>query len=117
MILLPNSNPIIENTLQKLISKAGAGKKRDQVTVAIADFDGCQFFITTSKERNIVQVHVSWSLIREKVMSESGLHSRLSAIYGDLLIDAQSGYDVSLQFNLDSLPPDAAELPKKKLLF
>jgi len=113
MILLPNSNPIIENTLQKLISKAGSGKKRDQVTVAIADFDGCQFFITTSKERNIVNVHVSWSLIQDRIMAESGLQNRLAAIYGNLLVQPQSGYDVTLEFNLDQLPADSAELPKK----
>jgi len=113
MILLPNSNPIIENTLQKLISKAGAGKKRDQVTVAIADFDGCQFCIQTSKERNMVTVSVQWSLLKENIMEQSGLTSRLQAIYGDLMTSPQSGYDLSLQFNLDQLPPDSAELPKK----
>jgi len=113
MILLPNSNPIIENTLQKLISKAGASKKRDQVTVVIADFDGCQFCIQTSKDRNVVTISVQWSLLKEAIMEQSGLTSRLKAIYGDLMTSPQSGYDLSLQFNLDQLPADSAELPKK----
>jgi len=115
MILLPNSNPIIENTLSKLISKS-ASKKRDQVTVAIADFDGCQFFISTNKDRNVVTVSAQWSLLREPVMEKCGMSSRLQAIYGDLLVAPQSGYDLSLQFNLDTLPADAQELPKKNCI-
>jgi len=114
MILLGNANPIVENTLQKLISKAGGAKeKRSQISITIADFDGCVFGIATSKDRNQVTVSVQWSLLREPVMEQSGMTSRLQAIYGPLIIPTVAGYDFSVGFDLDNLPADSAELPKK----
>jgi len=104
----------VENTLQKLISKAGGSKeKRSQIAITIADFDGCVFGIATSKDRNQVTVSVQWSLLREPVMEQSGLTSRLQAIYGNLIIPTVAGYDFSVGFDLDNLPADSAELPKK----
>eukprot|EP01089_Gocevia_fonbrunei_P012072 TRINITY_DN275_c0_g1_i1.p1 TRINITY_DN275_c0_g1~~TRINITY_DN275_c0_g1_i1.p1 ORF type:complete len:234 (-),score=44.52 TRINITY_DN275_c0_g1_i1:104-805(-) len=45
-------------------------------------------------------------------MNQSGFTDRMKTIYGDLVISPQSGYDFSIQIDLDKLPADTTELVK-----
>jgi len=72
-------------------------------------------------QRNIVTVSIAWKCI--PVLMKNGGAEDLKAIYGSMLQSSpEQGYDLSLQFNTDSIPgnkekfPEAVSLIKRHLL-
>jgi len=107
MILLEANSQLLEEIIKQRI----ASEKKEAVDITIADFDGVTFHITTNpQQRNICTVSISWKCINE--IKAHGVEARLKSIYGPLLVSPESGYDYSLQFDLNNLGDKKDTLPK-----
>jgi len=97
MILLENYNRIVKETLDQRIG----AKKHEVIDIVCADFDGVQFHLTTSKDaKNLLNVSIQWSCISQ--LLKEGADVMLKHEYGDLVqATPETGYDVTLQVNLD----------------
>jgi len=101
MILLETHNRCLEEIVRQRLESP----KREAVDITLADFDGVIFHVSTNpQQRNIVTISMQWRCIAE--MKPHGVDARLKSIYGPLLINPESGYDYSLQFDLDNIPAD-----------
>jgi len=112
MILLENANRILEEAIAARI--AAPKDKKEPVDITFADFDGVQFHVSTPGEgKNLVLISISFKGA-QTVLKEFGGKELLAKHYGSLLQETpEGGYDVSLQFDLDKLPPKSEELPGK----
>jgi len=108
MILLEAHNGLIEDTIKQRIEST----KREAVDITLADFDGVTYHITTNaQQRNILTISIYWRCIAE--FKSFGVDARIKQIYGPLVVQPESGYDASLQIDLDNIPTDKkATLPK-----
>jgi len=109
---LENANRILEEAIAARIN--APKDKKEAVDITFADFDGVQFHVSTPGEaKNFVLISISFKGA-QAVLKEFGGKELLSKYYGALLqATPESGYDVSLQFDLDNLPPKPEELPAK----
>jgi len=109
MIILDFHNKIIEDTfLDKFNNKDPEGKF-DAIEIALADFDGVTFRISTpdTNQRNLVQLSMSikcWS-----VLKANGVEKVFNDHYGSFLVAPENGFDVSVQVDLNKPP---ADIPK-----
>jgi len=104
MILLEVGNRALKDTILKLSD----ADKRSAVDILLADFDGVQFHVMTRpEERNILTVSIRWSACSD--LRKCGADQRIKTIYGPLMISAETGYDYTLQVDLDSLSGDQKE--------
>lgn len=111
MILLETGSRVLEEVIKQRI----ASEKREAVDITLADFDGVSYHVTTNpSQRNIVTVSLSWGCISTD-MRQFDIPGKIRAIYGPLFTSPESGYDISLQFDLDNLQ-DKAGLPGKVAL-
>jgi len=97
--------------LEETVNRAIESEKKAALDITLADFDGVQYHVATNpQERNIMTVSVSWRCLQE--MKRYGVDQKLRQIYGNMVIQPEVGYDVSLQFDLDAVPADKrASLP------
>jgi len=73
----------------------------------IADFDGVTFHLSSEGEnKNILKISISIKCFAE--LRKQGVDEVLQQQYGSYLISPESGYDVTLQLDLDHAPADAA---------
>ncbi|XDB66957.1 hypothetical protein ABFV05_020573 [Capra hircus] len=93
MVLLEVNNRIIEETLALKFENAAAGNKPEAVEVTFADFDGIK-----------TKVMVSISLKFYKELQAHGADELLKRVYGSYLVNPESGYNVSLLYDLENLP-------------
>ncbi|KAF1942628.1 P34-Arc-domain-containing protein [Clathrospora elynae] len=100
MLLLDYQNVLIESLLKDRFN-GGAPATIDQV---VSDFDGVTFHISTpeSKTKILVSLHIKCY----KELVEYGAQSVLEREYGQYIVDPESGYDFSVQVDLDNLPED-----------
>jgi len=112
MILLEVNNRIVEETLTVKIKNALSGQKPESVLVNVADFDGVLYRISNPKDDK-TKVNVSISLKFYKELQEHGADSVLGREYGDLLVDADDGFDATIQLDLANIPDNWEEIVKK----
>jgi len=112
MILLEVNNRIVEETLTVKIKNALSEQKPESVLVTVADFDGVLYRISNPKEDK-TKVNVSISLKFYKELQEHGADDVLKREYGDLLVPADDGFDVTVQINLSNIPDNWEEIVKK----
>ncbi|KAM9287451.1 actin-related protein 2/3 complex subunit 2 [Colius striatus] len=105
MILLEVNNRIIEETLTLKFEGAAAGNKPEAVEVTFADFDGVLYHIS-NPNGDKTKVMVSISLKFYKELQEHGADEVLKKVYGNYLVNPESGYNVSLLYDLENLPAD-----------
>jgi len=111
MILLETGSRVLEEVIKQRI----ASEKREAVDITLADFDGVSYHVTTNPtQRSIVTVSLSWGCISQD-LRQFDIPGKIKAIYGPLSTAPESGYDVSLQFDLDNIQ-DKAGLPGKVAL-
>jgi len=111
MILLETSSRILEEVIRQRL----ASDKRETVDITLADFDGVQYHIATNQaQKNIVTVSLSWPCVQQ--MKPFGTDAKVKSFYGNLVVAPESGYDYTLQFDLDNAP-DKDNLPGKIGLF
>lgn len=112
MILLEVNNRIVEETLTVKIKNALSEQKPESVLVTVADFDGVLYRISNPKEDK-TKVNVSISLKFYKELQEHGADDVLKREYGDLLVAADDGFDVTVQLDLSNIPDNWEEVVKK----
>jgi len=112
MILLEVNNRIVEETLTVKIKNALSDQKPESVLVTVADFDGVLYRISNPKEDK-TKVNVSISLKFYKELQEHGADDVLKREYGDLLVAADEGFDVTVQIDLSNIPDNWEEIVKK----
>jgi len=112
MILLEVNNRIVEETLTVKIKNALSEQKPESVLVTVADFDGVLYRISNPKEDK-TKVNVSISLKFYKELQEHGADDVLKREYGDLLVAADDGFDVTVQIDLSNIPDNWEEIVKK----
>jgi len=112
MILLEVNNRIVEETLTVKIKNALSDQKPESVLVTVADFDGVLYRISNPKEDK-TKVNVSISLKFYKELQEHGADDVLKREYGDLLVAADDGFDVTVQIDLSNIPDNWEEIVKK----
>jgi len=112
MILLEVNNRIVEETLTVKIKNALSEQKPESVLVTVADFDGVLYRISNPKEDK-TKVNVSISLKFYKELQEHGADDVPKREYGDLLVAADDGFDVTVQLDLSNIPDNWEEIVKK----
>ncbi|XP_069472923.1 actin-related protein 2/3 complex subunit 2 [Ambystoma mexicanum] len=103
MILLEVNNRIIEETLSLKLESAQAGNKPEAVEVTFADFDGVLYHIS-NPNGDKTKMMVSISLKFYKDLQEHGADDVLKSVYGSYLTTPEPGYNVSLVYDLESIP-------------
>jgi len=112
MILLEVNNRIVEETLSVKIKKALAGEKPESVLVTVADFDGALYRLSNPKDDKS-KVNVSISLKFYQELQSHGAENVLQREYGDMLVTADEGFDVTVQVDLSNIPDNWEEIVKK----
>lgn len=115
MILLEIQNKIIVDTLTHKFKNALAGNKPESIDVTIADFDGVLYHISNPGQEKS-KIRLSISLKFYKQLQEHGADSLLKREYGPHLTTPEEGYNISLEYNLESLPEDFSDLVNKASL-
>jgi len=94
MILLELANKAIFDALAEQLTL----EKPGILEFKCSDFDGAMFHVWTSHEsENDINISVSYGAAAD-ILSRGG-HSRLEKIYGQHLVAAENGYDVTLQYS------------------
>jgi len=109
MILLEYNNRIIQETLERYI----ASDRKELLDVLLADFDGVKMHISTpnQEQRNVVTVSIQWNCI--KSLLANGGSEDLKAMYGAFVqATPESGYDVTLKFDIDNITSDKEKFPE-----
>ncbi|KAH8733106.1 Arp2/3 complex, 34 kd subunit p34-Arc-domain-containing protein [Phaeosphaeriaceae sp. PMI808] len=100
MLLLDYQNVLIESLLKDRFG-GGAPANIDQV---VSDFDGVTFHISTPESKTKILVSIHIKCYQELV--QYGAQSILEREYGSYIVDPESGYDFSVQVDLENLPED-----------
>jgi len=110
MILLEFANRILEETVTARIN----AEKPETADVTFADFDGVQFHVSASPDaKHLLKVSIQFKGAQQ-VLKEFGGLDLLKRYYGPLVQSSpESGYDVTLQIDLTSLPPGKEQLANK----
>lgn len=109
MILLEQNNRIISDLLELKFTAAKQGSKPDNVDVRFADFDGVVYHISNPNgDRSKIMVSISLKFYKD--LQEHGADALLRREYGSYLTSPEPGYNVSLLYDLASLPDDFSKL-------
>ncbi|KAH3948337.1 Arp2/3 complex subunit [Parastagonospora nodorum] len=100
MLLLDYQNVLIESLLRDRVN-GGAAANIDQV---VSDFDGVTFHISTPESKSKILVSLRIKCYQELV--QYGAQSVLEREYGPYIVEPESGYDFSVQVDLENLPED-----------
>jgi len=84
----------------------------------VSDFDGAIFHVTTD-EKNPSIINISFTSVAAKPLLDHGGADLLKTIYGSHYVGAQGQYEVTLSYNVDTVPPadrvkTATEIAKLK---
>lgn len=109
MILLEVNNRIIEETLEHKFEAAASGNKPEVVEVTFADFDGVLYHIS-NPGGDKTKLLISISLKFYKELQDHGTDELLKRVYGSYLTTTESGYNVSLLYDLESVPKNKDEI-------
>ncbi|KAK6016002.1 Arp2/3 complex, subunit p34-Arc [Ostertagia ostertagi] len=112
MILLEQNNRIISELLDLKFTNAKEGGKPDNVDAKFADFDGVVYH-ASNPDGDKTKIRLSISLKFFKELQEHGTDALLRREYGSYLTTPESGYNVSLIFDLTNLPADHSSLIEK----
>jgi len=112
MILLEENNRVICETLKAKFAAA----KPESVNIAAVDFDGVQYQISNPpNDKGIILLSARMGMFEDLVAH--GVQDLLQREYGDALqATPEESYDVTLKFDLASLPADKEALALKASL-
>jgi len=119
MILLETANKLIEdNILERMNEVFDEGRKPPIIEYKCADFDGAIFHVASTESAPSL-VTISLQSAAASSLLKNGGHDLLKEKYGANLVAAESGYDVSIQYDVDKVAPGdrakvAAEIGKLK---
>uniref|UniRef100_A0A6B2LBU4 Arp2/3 complex 34 kDa subunit n=1 Tax=Arcella intermedia TaxID=1963864 RepID=A0A6B2LBU4_9EUKA len=98
MILLEFVNKVIEDNLLERMNT----KETSALEYKCADFDGAQFHVF-SDQANPSLITVSFQSTAASALLKNGANDLLQEKYGSHLITPESGYDVSIQWDLSTV--------------
>ncbi|CDW54907.1 actin protein 2:3 complex subunit 2 [Trichuris trichiura] len=113
MILIDCHHEVIYEKLMQRFSSAVGGSKAELIDIVLADFDNVTYHLSNpGNDRN--QIMVSIALKFYKDLQEHGADELIQREYGSYLAAVpEEGYNVSLLYNLTSLPADYSDLARK----
>ena len=112
MILLDYHNRVIFETLQERFQS----DKPETVDIKNADFDGVVYHISTPVSKS--KIVLSMGMRCFGVLETYGATAVLKKEYGEYLMDTpETGFEVSLCFDLETLPADSKERGMLTLVF
>ncbi|KZT65861.1 actin-related protein ARPC2 [Daedalea quercina L-15889] len=104
MILLEPQNYIIQTTLTEKAARPG------YVDVQFVDFDGVRFKLSTPDKKSVTNLLLSMSIRCWDELVKYGVNDVLQREYGGLLAaQPEPDYNVSLEINLEQLPPEGEQ--------
>lgn len=109
MILLELENKIISDTLSYKFENAS---KPTSIDITVADFDGVLYRVF-NPEQDKSRLAVAISLKFYNDLQTHGADERLKKEYGDNLVAPPPGFDVAVEYNLDSIPDDYSKIVKQ----
>ena len=98
-------HPTREPTGSWLTGSRAAPTSIDQV---VSDFDGVTFHISTPETKSKILVSIRVKCFNELV--QYGAQAVLEREYGPYIVEPESGYDFSVQVDLENLPEDQGEI-------
>eukprot|EP01137_Pigoraptor_chileana_P015685 Opistho-2@71966 len=101
MILLEFGNRIIEETLTNRFENSS---KPESVDITVADFDGILFHMSTPESKSKILLSISIKCWDE--LKGHDVEGLLKRKYGDLIAPTESGYNFTVQYDLEKLPAD-----------
>ncbi|XP_062517445.1 actin-related protein 2/3 complex subunit 2-like [Corticium candelabrum] len=112
MILLETQNRIILDTFRAKLN----AEKLDAIDITVADFDGVLFHIS-NPDGDKTKLMLSASVKFYAELQAHGADDLLKREYGDYLqATPESGYDVSLVYDLEKMPADKETVIQKAAL-
>lgn len=112
MILLEINNRIVEDILTRSFANKAAGEKPENVDITVADFDGVLYHIG-NPDGDKSKIRVSILLKFYADLQTHGADQLMQKEYGSFLTTPESGYNVSLLFDLENIPSNVEEVVKK----
>lgn len=99
MIILEHVNRIVEETLKdRFLTGRQAG-----IELLCADFDGVTFHLSSSPGKKN-EINISVGTKCGAVLLKYGGQEKLKSVYGNLLVETESGYDATLRVDMNALP-------------
>jgi len=112
MILLEIGNRILAETVSAQIILEEKEEKREPIDVRLCDFDDVSYRVVIEKDNRSV-MRVSMAMPCYSAIKDNGAAEAAQKHYGSLLTDAEGGYDVTLNVNLDNLGMKPEEMINK----
>ncbi|KAL8666747.1 MAG: hypothetical protein Q9202_001285 [Teloschistes flavicans] len=100
MLLLDYQNVLI----QSLLTERFSGAPPASIDQVVSDFDGVTFHLSTPESKTKVLISINVRCFKELV--QYGAQEVLEREYGPYIVAPESGYDFSIQLDLESLPTD-----------
>jgi len=97
MLLLDYQNVLIQSVLTERLS----GAPPVNIDQIVSDFDGVTFHISTPESKSKILISIS-----VKCYNQYGAQQVLEREYGPYVVAPESGYDFSIQIDLDALPEE-----------
>ncbi|EME79107.1 uncharacterized protein MYCFIDRAFT_70735 [Pseudocercospora fijiensis CIRAD86] len=104
MLLLDYQNVLIESLLKDRFSPDSTPSSIDQV---VSDFDNVTFHISTPSSKTQILISIAVKCWQELV--QYGAQAVLEREYGPYIVQPESGYDFSVQVDLETLPASQEE--------
>lgn len=101
MLLIDYQNVLIQSVLTERFSGVSPPVNIDQT---VSDFDGVIFHISTPESKSKILVSIQVKCYNELV--KYGAQEVLEREYGPYVVAPESGYNFSVQVDLDNLPDD-----------
>lgn len=98
MLLLDYQNVLIQSVLTERLS----GAPPVNIDQIVSDFDGVTFHISTPEAKSKILISISVKCYDELV--QYGAAKVLEREYGPYVVEPESGYNFSVQIDLDALP-------------
>lgn len=117
MVLLESGNRILSEVVRDRVSRFQEDKKSeekrpsDPMDARFCDFDDVMFRVVVDKEKpNILSVSANMPFYQE---IKEFATEYLKTVYGDYVVEAASGQDVTLDIDMDAYTGSAVELAEK----
>lgn len=100
MLLLDYQNILIQSVLTERLS----GAPPVNIDQIVSDFDGVTFHISTPEAKSKILISINVKCYDELV--RYGAQQVLEREYGPYVVSPESGYNFSVQIDLDALPEE-----------
>ncbi|KAL8917779.1 MAG: hypothetical protein Q9208_007760 [Pyrenodesmia sp. 3 TL-2023] len=100
MLLLDYQNVLI----QSLLTERFSGAPPVSIDQVVSDFDGVTFHLSTPESKTKILISINVRCFKELV--RYGAQAVLEREYGSYIVAPESGYDFSIQIDLENLPTD-----------